>query len=75
MIAGSHPGVQMQALSFVVSPTLNRWVLMVGRTYLGDHETPERALRAAFDMARRTRGNNRVYLVGDDGAMMQQWPS
>jgi len=65
----------MQALSFVVSHTLNRWVLMVGRTYLGEHETPERALRVAFDMARRTRGNNRVYLVGDDGAMQQQWPS
>ena len=62
----------MQTLSFVVSHNLNRWVLMVGRTYLGTHATSERALRAAFDMARRTGGDNRVYLVGDDGALREQ---
>jgi hypothetical protein len=65
----------MQSLSFIVAPDFNRWVLTVGRTYLGEHATPERALKAAFDMARRTRGDNRVFLMADDGGLEQQWPS
>jgi hypothetical protein len=62
----------MQVLSFVVTPTNDRWVLSVGRTMLGNHPTPERALRAAFDMSRRTGGDNRIFLANQDGSMVQQ---
>lgn len=62
----------MQVLSFVVTPSNDRWVLSVGRTMLGNHPTSERALRAAFDMSRRTGGDNRIYLADEDGSMIQQ---
>jgi hypothetical protein len=62
----------MQVLSFVVRPSNNRWVLSVGRTVLGNHPTSERALRAAFDMSRRTGGNNRVFLADEAGVMIPQ---
>lgn len=62
----------MQVLSFVVTPNNDRWVLSVGRTFLGNHPTPERALRAAFDMSRRTGGANRIFLAKQDGSMTQQ---
>ncbi len=65
----------MQGLKFVVAPNRGRWLLTVGRTYLGDHSSPELALRAAVDMARRTRGNNQVMLQDKDGGLEQRWPA
>jgi hypothetical protein len=62
----------MQNLSFIITPNNDRWVLTVGRTFLGNHRTSERALRAAFDMARRTGGDSRVFLADEEGAMTQQ---
>jgi len=65
----------MQGLRFVVSPIRDHWRLTVGRTFLGDHRSPERALRAAVDMARRTGGNNQVLLQDKDGGLEQRWPA
>lgn len=62
----------MQILSFVVTPSNDRWLLSVGKTQLGNHPTPERALRAAFDMSRRTGGDNRIYLASQDGSLVEQ---
>lgn len=65
----------MQPLRFLVSPSQGAWTLSVGLTVLGQHATPDRAVRAAVDMARRTKGNNRVFLEGEDGSLHLQWPS
>ena len=65
----------MQPLRFLVSPNQGAWTLSVGLTVLGQHATPDRAVRAAVDMARRTKGDNRVFLEGEDGRLHLQWPS
>jgi hypothetical protein len=65
----------MQSLRFLVSEVRGGWTLTVGRTVLGNHASSEKALRAAFDMARRTGGNNRVFLEHSDGDVEQCWPS
>lgn len=65
----------MQPLRFLVSPGQGVWTLSVGVTVLGRHSTPDRAVRAAVDMARRTKGDNRVFLEGEDGRLHIQWPS
>lgn len=65
----------MQVLRFLISADRDSWTLSVGRTVLGRHVSSEKALRAAVDMARRTRGNNCVFLEGKDGGMEQYWPS
>jgi hypothetical protein len=65
----------MQGLKFIVSPNRDRWSLTVGQTFLGDHPSPELALRAGVDMARRTRGDSRVLLQGEDGGLEQRWPT
>lgn len=68
-------GRLMQGLRFVIAPTRDYWRLTVGRTFLGDHRSPELALRAAVDMARRTGGNNQVLLQNKDGGFEQRWPA
>lgn len=65
----------MQPLRFLVSPNQGRWTLSVGPTVLANHSTLDRAVRAAVDMARRTRGNNRVFLESEDGRVQQHWPA
>lgn len=65
----------MQPLRFLVSPSQGRWTLSVGATVLANHSTQDRAVRAAVDMARRTGGNNRVFLEREDGRVQQHWPN
>ncbi|WP_084645383.1 DUF2188 domain-containing protein [Devosia insulae] len=65
----------MQPLRFLVSPNQGGWTLSVGPTVLASHSTLDRAVRAAVDMARRTRGNNRVFLESEDGQVQQHWPA
>ena len=67
-------GRVMQGLKFIVAPNRDRWLLTVGRTFLGDHPNIDLALRAAVDMARRTGGDNRVLLQSEDGGLEQRWP-
>jgi hypothetical protein len=65
----------MQGLRFVISPGRDTWTLSVGRTVLGYHRSSEKALRAAVDMAKRTRGENFVMLETLDGNLEQCWPA
>ena len=65
----------MQGLRFVISPGHDTWTLSVGRTVLGHHRSSEKALRAAVDMARRTRGDNFVMLETLNGDLEQRWPA